>query len=237
LTVLLYSLAHSDPKKGPGATTIGGLTEQELAEDVAAGIQTRLANETGITLERFGGSVRAKVDRMRTVVRAMQRLEMKYASLEVHFNMPPTEHCHRCGHPGPMGVVCRYCGRLPDRPWRLGHTALVSRWAPSSHELADCVLDAITEALPWSQRQAMIMLPDQRYGTKDWPERMWPPAALIECGFGCDPEFSDYVTERVNRLGLGVVIANGVLRFLEQTDSVAPKDWGRVYGGSNGKVA
>jgi len=226
LTVVLYSIAHSDPNDEPGVVTPNGISERDVAEDAATGLFMRLKNR-GIRVERFSGPLERTVRVMRETVRALRKLEEKHVCLELHFNSPPPAPCDLCGRDWVKGVACPYCGHMPARRWRMGHTALVSRYHESSVMLADAILTRLSELFPWSNRRPPIKLPDHRYGPKVWPESMSPPAALIEAGFACDPDFAMYVRERISRIALGQMVAEGVLDFLAATSDIQPAEWGR----------
>ncbi len=227
MTTVLYSIAHSDPKRPSGAVTEGGISENMVATEALSGLRMRLETRA-IKCECFSGPLSVSVRRMRKTITTLRKLGERHVAIELHFNSTSTVPCRVCGQPKHKGMQCKSCGAKPTRPWRIGHTAMVSRWAPSSIELAGCILARLSAVMPWSRERKPILMPDARYGPKVWPEAMYPPAVLVEAGFGCDDIFASYIQDQAGRVVLGMALADGVIDFLGKTSGIPIENWGAV---------
>lgn len=213
---IAYMIAHSDPNDSPGAVTVDGICERHLSRSTWPAFRDYCLSK-GHEVELYQGPLAPCVRLMNKYVRDRSMR----ATITLHFNNPPAVRCS-CGADKHAGTVCRQCGAAPDRVWTWGHSAVLRRCAPSL-ALARSVLSGLDALMPFSRRRSLIQIPDRRYGPSLWPNNLiWrhvlPPAVLIEAGFAVDQRFSNWITDDKNVFNLGLSLARGVCRFLEECE-------------------
>lgn len=214
--IVLHSLAHSDPRHGPGAELASGYTERQFARDVAPALVATM-EASGHSVEQYSGDLRKTIRQMYNHQKMCMDNNRPHVSIEVHFNTTPMEHCTRCGTERRTGTVCPSCGAPPSIGWRWGPTAMYWRYSAQALVLATSIIQALCEIMPWAHRRKPIGLPDRDYGTKAWVEDLEPPSVLVEAGFAPDPKFARYIQDPAGPAAVGQAIGQAVC------------DWCRLY--------
>jgi len=214
--IVLHSLAHSDPRNGPGAETASCLTERQFARRVAPALVATLeANDHSV--ETYHGDLRKTIRQMYQHQRLLMDNGTPWCAVEVHFNQTPMEHCVDCGAERRTGTVCPSCGAAPSQRWLWGPTAMYWAYSMQSLVLATAVIQALCDIMPWAHRRKPIPLPSAQYGRKAWVEDLEPPAVLVEAGFAPDPKFSAYIDDDAGPAAIGQAIGQAI------------HDWGLYY--------
>jgi|GEM_PF-2898546 len=241
-----YSMAHSDPRGSPGASNMNGVNERMVAHTAYEPLKLRLEAE-GFDVDCFSGPLNPVVRLIRKkAIKKARKAGRPWVSVELHFNHPPLVECPNpdCTVPkivtvdgerevGRMrrkifaGIPCPACGAEPVRSWRFGPTVMVNRWSEASRDLGEEIINQLLKVMPWAKKRKPILMPDSRYGRKLWPETVDPPAALVEAGFGCDPNFSKWLDDPASQAAYGMMVAEAICEWYERRKNTPLESWGK----------
>ncbi len=225
-----YTMPHSTPGGGAGAVTLSGVNERTVGRAALGPFRARCEAESFEVLEH-SGSVGDKICMIEKAIRWAQAEGRPWVSVSLHFNQTPLIDCTGCRGKHHASAPCPHCGTPSPVRWVFGHTAFVWRSSEASQVLAGCVLNELEEIIPRSTRKKLIKVPDPTRPRDAWPNNVaWPrgvfrPAILVELGFACDKQFSDWIDDPAHQADYGRAAAEGVCEFYRQWRRTPLTDW------------
>jgi len=222
---IFYSMVHTSENNGPGMVSRSCVSERLCCENALTGLQEAL-DGNGNQVVTISGGLRGQIRKTNEFIRAAQSAGERWVSVALHFNSTPIVECQQCKKKINAGIACPSCGAAPATNWKFGHMAMVGRYSLSSAILASMMLDELSFIMPFSKRLGTVRLPDENYKA-DWPPATFKPAVLIEAGFGCDLNFSDWIKDPNHQKSYGSAVARAITGYNKLTYDVPADIWHR----------
>lgn len=195
---IYYSVAHSGET---GAITQHGITENIFSKTAWKGFEEILPKSIYIDLP------------LKTAINTINNMCKKDdIAIQIHFNMSGLEKC-QCGKTVYKGANCKYCSA--HSPSKVKFGVLSISWE-TNYKLCDKINQNIQAITPFQSILKNQLVPDksvpanERPNSLAWPRMVKCKSIIVEAGFGCDPNFANWLLTSSNQINLGRAVALAV---------------------------